>query len=119
MRSTVQVCLFGLLLCFASIAQAKSSKTFTFTNNEAVAANDLHVETKQAADPVADASGKYGVFDNVKSKSGNSHSFDGGTVNANASTKIKLESTSSKTEVKRWWWSKDGRRLGKVRRGDP
>ena len=118
-QSSLRFLVAAVLLSFslASAVQAKTTQTFTFTNNAGEDANDLHVETKQAAEPVAGTDGKFGAFDNSKAESGNKHVFSGGDVLKEKSTKIKFESTSSKITILKWWWSKDGHRIGRVNEG--
>jgi len=108
-----------LVLCVADVASA-TSKTFTFTNKEGQDADDLHVELKQASDPVKNpTTRKFGEFTNHEATSGNNHKFDGGTVKNNKATSIEFDSTSSRITVKTWWWSKGGRRLGSKKTGNP
>lgn len=122
MKSVIRITFVALAVSMLAIgsAQAKTTKTFTFTNKSGVDANDLHVETKQAAEPKKDpTTNKYGEFKDVKAESGNKKSFSNGTVKKDASMDIEFDSTSNEITIISWYWTKDGRRVGNINQGNP
>ena len=56
----------------------------------------------------------YGAFSNQSGGGSGRIDFDGGTVNAGAATSIRFSSTSNQITVKSWWWTLDGRRIGRI-----
>ncbi|MAE69023.1 MAG: hypothetical protein CME06_00985 [Gemmatimonadetes bacterium] len=100
-------------LVVAGTAEA-ASKKLPFKNDTGQAANDLHIEFKQGVTPKLEG-GSYGAFDNYNSSPGSSSAeFDGGSVADGATTKIRFENGGPKITVKKWWWTKDGNRIGSI-----
>lgn len=112
--STTIALLFSLTLTSTALA---ASKKLPFPNNTGQAANDLHIEFVQGV-TAKEVNDSYGAFDNYNSTPGSSSAeFDGGTVPAGGSTKIKFENGGPKITVKQWWWTKDGNRIGSKNTG--
>ncbi len=106
-------CALLTTLVVAATAEA-ASKKLPFKNDTGQAANDLHIEFKQGVTPKLE-SGSYGAFDNYNSSPGSSSAeFDGGSVANGATTKIRFENGGPKITVKKWWWTKDGNRIGSI-----
>lgn len=103
-----------VVLIFTGMAMGGATRRFTFDNNTGQAANDLHIEFKQAVEPVPGTTGDYGPFPNVEGSGTSKLDFDGGTVADGGSAAISFKTTSSKITVKRWWWTKDGRRISRI-----
>ncbi len=110
-------CAVALAAIFSSSTAHAAVKSFEFPNNTGQAANDLHIEFKQGVTAVA-VGGKYGAFDNYNSSPGSSSAeFDGGSVPAGGKTKIRFSNGGPKITIKKWWWTKDGTRIGIVHKG--
>jgi len=103
-----------IILIATGVAMAGATRQFTFNNNTGRAANDLHIEFKQAVEPVAGATGNYGPFPNAQGSGTSKVDFDGGTVVNGGSASIKFKTGSSKITIKKWWWTRDGVRIGHV-----
>ncbi|GAB4198556.1 MAG: hypothetical protein Tsb002_33570 [Wenzhouxiangellaceae bacterium] len=105
--------LVALLLLIGS-AQA-TTRVITFNNNTGQNANDLHVEFVQGTTAVPDLpSQNYGAFPNENGSGTSTINFSGGTVNNNGSTAIRFRNGSSRITVKKWWWTLNGRRIGRI-----
>ena len=92
---------------------------YTFSNDTGRAANDLHIWFSQSVTAVQDRpSGDYGAFGNCADNGTSSPEFDNGTVAADSTTTIRFTNTGSMT-IKKWYWTWNGRRIGKVHRGSP
>ncbi len=101
------------LIAMVGAAQA-ADKKFPFKNDTGEEANDLHIEFDQGVTPEKE-NGSYGAFDNYNSSPGSSSAeFDGGTVADGSTTKIRFNNTGPKITIKKWWWTKDGKRIGKI-----
>ena len=93
-------------------ALAGANRVLSFVNNTGQDANDLHVELIQASTPVL-GNNSYGAFPNQSGGGSTRIDFDGGTVNAGAATSIRFSSASPQITVKKWWWTLNGRQIGR------
>lgn len=115
-RLLLPCALFAALALNATSAFA-ASKKFTFPNKTGQQANDLHVEFDQGVTPKLE-NNSYGAFSNYNSSPGSSSAeFDGGTVADKGNTAIRFENTGNKITIKKWWWTKDGERIGEIHKG--
>lgn len=105
----------GLLLMMVSIAEAGSTRPINFVNNTGRVANDLHIEFRQAVDPHPPG-GPFGPFAGEKGSGTSKIDFSSGTVNPGAGARIVFRSSSSRIRVKRWWWTLNGKRIGRIMR---
>lgn len=104
----------ALLMCAASIvAQAASTRTITFDNNTGRTANDLHVEFNQAV-KLSPPGGPFGAFRSERGSGTSKVDFRDGQVADRSSTRITFVSTAAQITIRRWWWTFNGRRIGKV-----
>jgi hypothetical protein len=91
---------------------------YTFSNDTGVAANDLHVWFNQSVTAVRDHDGNYGAFGSCADNGSSSPEFDNGKVAADSNTTIRFTNTGSMS-IKRWFWTLDGERIGRIHRGNP
>jgi hypothetical protein len=101
------------VLVWAPTPSEAATRRITFTNNTGQQANDLHVEFDQAVTPQPPA-GPWGPFPNENPVGQNNRNFSGGTVNNGGSATITFQNAGTKITIKKWWWTKDGRQIGKV-----
>jgi len=88
-----------------------------FVNETGQTANDLHIKFNRGVD-ITDA----GAFGDNSDEDGNSvHDLDGGTVNDPGSTEIDVTSSGNcqRIEIKKWWWTSGGDRIGVEHEGEP
>ncbi|MBK9337741.1 MAG: hypothetical protein IPM98_14725 [Lewinellaceae bacterium] len=105
---------------FAQQDNSKKGKCFTFTNNTAQAANDLHFDLSVASkpvnlvqDPVTGVRKVGGVFENYPSEKKSAQDYKtGGNVAIGGSVTIQFD---DETEVKNWYWTIDGKEIPKER----
>ncbi len=95
-----------------------ADKLITFSNDTGRAANDLHVWFHQEVSAKRGSNGKFGAFGDCKGNDTGSPEFDNGTVPSNGTTTIHFVNTGTMS-IKKWYWTWDGRRIGKVHRGNP
>ena len=95
-----------------------ADKLITFSNDTGRAANDLHVWFHQEVSAKRGSNGKFGAFGDCKGNDTGSPEFDNGTVPSNGTTTIHFVNTGTMS-IKKWYWTWDGRRIGKVHRGSP
>ena len=106
--------LLTLLMCAASlVAHAASTRTITFDNNTGRMANDLHVEFNQAV-KLSPRGGPFGAFSSESGSGTSKVDFRGGQVANGNSTRITFVSGSPQITIRRWWWTFNGRRIGRV-----
>ena len=106
--------LLTLLMCAASlVAHAGSTRSIVFKNDTGKDANDLHVEFKQAVKLVPPG-GPYGAFRSENGSGTSKVDFRDGQVTNGNSTRITFTTTSSRISIRRWWWTYEGDRVGRV-----
>ena len=90
--------------------------TGAFTNKEGDTVNDLHVEFDEEGVEVVD-SGKPG-FPTTKTEK-KTVTLSGNNVNANGFAKIKFKRADGEFKVVQWYWTKDGDKVGDIKKGPP
>ncbi len=123
--SILSALLFGTFLLFSQNTFAKKieKKTvWTFTNSTGEAANDLHMEMQAGCLPtniITDAAGikrAGGIFTDFPNQGSPSHhDYKGGEVEDGGSITLQFD---TKTKPKKWWWTKDGDRIGDIEYAD-
>ena len=88
-------------------ASATSGLTKTFCNGTGQTANDLHIKFNTQ---VTVSNG--GAFSTVSGAGTNVIDLSNGTVADSACTTSDVTGQAPETEVRKWWWTKDGRRFG-------
>lgn len=104
----------ALLMCAASIvAHAGSTRSIVFKNDTGKEVNDLHIEFKQAV-KLLPPGGPFGDFRSENGSGTSKVDFRDGQVANGNSTRITFTTTSSRITIRRWWWTLDGRRVGRI-----
>lgn len=115
MRTKMHLAVVAALavLVWVPAASEAATRRITFQNNTGQQANDLHVEFVQAVTPQPPA-GPWGPFPNENPVGQNNRNFSGGTVNNGGSATILFQNAGTKITVRRWWWTRNGARIGPV-----
>jgi hypothetical protein len=113
MKNLVHFSLVALIVAlFVSVptvpALAQSQKCFTFTNAEAGAASDLHIELTKGSMKIANKDGQGrvgGVFKGFAGVGSSNIDLHNGTVAVGGSVEVCFEYDGTAPDVKRWFWS--------------
>ncbi len=119
-RLFITLLFLGLITSATDLKAEKIKKKtiWTFTNSTDEDANDLHIKFEDGCLPtniIADenqikrAGGVFTVFPNEGSPT--QHDYEGGTVEVGESITLQFD---TKTKPKKWWWTKDGKRIGDI-----
>ncbi len=87
---------------------AQAQKCFTFTNAEAGAASDLHIELTKGSMKIANKDGQGrvgGVFKGIAGGGSSNIDLHNGTVAVGGSVEVCFEYDGTDPDVKRWFWS--------------
>jgi hypothetical protein len=95
---------------------AGNEKTFTFPNSgrRARASNDLHIEWSRAVTVKKDD-----PFGTTQGSGTSRTDHSDGNVGVNGSGSVTVDWNGTMPKVKRWWYTKDGKRSGPIHQGNP
>jgi hypothetical protein len=98
---------------------AGNEKTFKFPNakpkkGEGQAANDLHIEWSRAVTVKQDQ-----PFGTTNGSGTSTTDHSDGDVGVGGSGSVTVDWDGTMPKVKRWWWTKDGKRVGPIHTGNP
>ena len=88
--------------------------TFTFTNNTGQAVNDLHIDWSRAVKVKSDT-----PFVKTSGSGTNKTDHSKGAVAAGATASVTVTWDGSDPKVKKWWWTEDGKQVGRAHTGNP
>ncbi|RJP37468.1 MAG: hypothetical protein C4547_05520 [Phycisphaerales bacterium] len=97
----------AVVLCGGTLAEAGATRKVKFVNNTGKDVNDLHIELKQACDVP-----EYEPFGTIQGDGTSRIDLKDGTVEDGESADLKFKTTSNAVEIKKWWWTIDGKREG-------
>lgn len=112
------VVLVGLVSWSPGAIQATTSRTLSFLNDTGQTVNDLHVEfaSTVTAGTQEKVPGGGTVFTTVGGDGTKVIDFSNGSLAAGEAVRIEFSTGTRRLVVVRWWWAKDGRRVGPIHR---
>ncbi len=106
-KKMMTLVIVAVVLCGGSFAEAGAKRKVKFVNNTGKDVNDLHIELKQASEVT-----EYDPFGSLQGDGTSRIDLKDGTVADGDSATLKFETTSNAIEIKKWWWTIDGKREG-------